>query len=227
MKHPIAIVGLVLGLGVSGLGMGCNETGLTLGPLPDPAEPPERELDLWGTPPTDWNNCYTGLRGIYYNLTPDHPDVERLLTAPDEPEGQPVMLDELDWWEGESAFQRYDASLDFGPNWWPVDGGFQGDPQYFAGRWVGWLRVTRRNEDHDFVVGGASDVFVKLDDEVIIQRNDLTEFETEVERIDLATGVYRLDVRYAHRLGETNGFRFRVASDELLICYPEYGDEAE
>lgn len=205
---------------------GCNETGLTRGQLPDPAEPPERELDLWGTPPSDWNNCFTGLRGIYYNLTPDHPHVEARLADQDLPEDVP-LLDTLDWWDGDVAFQRYDATQDFGPNWWPVDGGFAGDPQYFAARWVGWLRITRRDQQHDFVVGGSSDLFVKLDDDMLIEMTDVEDFETEVQTHGLATGVYRLDVRYAHRLGETNGFRFRVASEEALICYPEYGDEAE
>mgnify|MGYP002819179770 FL=1 len=205
----------------------CNETGLSRGELPDPADPPERELDLWGTPPSDWQNCYGGLRGIYYNLTPGHPDVETYLDDPMDPEGSVPALDELDWWDGAASFQRYDATTDFGPNWWPVDGGFQGDPQYFAARWVGWLRVTQRNRDHDFVVGAASDMWVKLDDDVLIQMNDNDEFESEVQTHRLETGVYRLDVRYAHRLGETNGFRFRVASDEIIICYPEFGDEPE
>ena len=208
-------------------GTACNETGLTRGRLPDPAEPPERELDLWGTPPSNWNDCYTGLRGIYYNLTPSHPDVEALLADRDDLGEDGLTLDDLDWWDGEASFQRYDATQDFGPNWWPVDGGFEGDPQYFAVRWVGWFRVTERNRDHDFVVGGASDLWVKLGDEVLIERTDLDAFETEVETHRLDPGVYRLDVRYAHRIGATNGFRFRVASDSVRICYPEYGDEPE
>jgi len=221
VKHAIAIVAAAA-LGLSA----CTETGLTRGRLPDPAEPTERELDLWGTPPSDWNDCYNGLRGIYYNMSDEHPDVEAFLADRD-PEGELPGVDELDWWDGSATFQRYDATADFGPNWWPVDGGFSGDPQYFAARWVGWLRVTRRNQDHDFVVGAASDMWVKLDDDVLVQMNDVEDFETEVQTHRLDSGVYRLDIRYAHRLGQQNGFRFRVASEDVIICYPEFGDEAE
>ena len=206
------------------LGMSaCNETGLTVKPPPDPADPPDRELDLWGKTPTDWQGCYGGLRGMYWNLTPDHPDVEVVLS--DDTDAPVPVPDNMDWWEGKPTFQRYDASTDFGPNWWPVDGGFADDPQYFAGRWIGWLRVTRRG-DHPFVVGGSSDVWVKLDDEIVVDVHDADTFETEVYDINLQTGVYKLDVYYAHRLGETNGFRFRVASDEIIQCYPVYGDGA-
>lgn len=206
----------------------CGDIGLNLPPPPPPAEPPVRELDLWGTPPTDWRDCYPGLRGIYYNLAEDHPDVERLVgDDPVDTDSPPLTMLDRDWWSGDLAFQRYDRSQDFGPNWWPVDGGFSGDPKYFAARWVGWLRVTRRDALHEFVVGGASDVAVILDGELLIERTDLTEFETTVEQHDLTPGVRRLDIRYAHRLGSTNGFRFRTVSEELLICYPEFGDPAE
>ncbi|MFK7929213.1 MAG: PA14 domain-containing protein [Myxococcota bacterium] len=207
------------------IGFGCNETGLSVGPPPDPATPPERELDLWGKTPTDWQGCYGGLRGMYYNLTPAHPDVEVLLADERDPDAPAPGPDSVDWFDGKTAFQRYDASTDFGPNWWPVNGGFQDDPQYFAARWVGWLRVTRRG-DHDIVVGGSSDVWVKLDDDVVVNISDAEDFETSVRTVNLNTGVYKLDVYYAHRLGETNGFRFRVASEDVIQCYPLYGDGA-
>lgn len=214
-----ALLVVVLGL------VGCSEIGIGRGNLPDPADPPERELDLWGTPPSDWNGCYTGLRGIYYNLGEDHPDVEIEPTDPPDTD-PPLDVTELDWWTPPASFQRYDATTDFGGNWWPVDEGFGDDPQYFSGRWIGWLRVTRRG-NHDFVLGAATDGFIMLNDEVVAEIRDSDEFDSDVVTLNLQTGVYRLDLRYAHRQGETNGFRFRVASPDILQCYPEYGDEAE
>jgi hypothetical protein len=208
---------------------GCSETRVRRGELPDPADPPERELDLWGTPPSSWQDCFGGLRGLYYNLTPDHPDVGPEALEPVEESDTdlpPDGLDAMDWWEGELAFQRYDGTTDFGPNWWPVDGGFAGDPQHFAVRWVGWLRVTDRGQ-HDVVVGASTDLLFRLGDETLIERRGVDDFETETVTLDLDTGVYRLDLRYAHRHGLRNGMRFRVASDDILICYPEFGDDPE
>jgi hypothetical protein len=206
---------LLLTLGVAS---GCFETGLSRGRLPDPADPPERELDLWGQAPTDWQGCFRGMRGLYYNLTPEHADVEPDL---DDTDAGTLSLDELDWWSGPVAFQRYDGTTDFGGNWWPVDGGFQDDPKHFAARWVGWFRVTKRAQ-HSFVVGGSTDLFLALNEELVIQRRDRPDFETETVQVELNTGVYQVDLRYAHRFGEQGGFRFRVASPDILSCYPDY-----
>jgi hypothetical protein len=201
--------------------VGCGiDTGLTRGKLPDPAPPPGRVFDLWGKPPTDWQNCYHGLHGMYYNLTPDHPDVEVDPASPDDTDA-PQMTD-LDWWDGEPSFQRYDGNLDFGANWWPVDTGFAGDPQYFAARWVGWVRVTQRNGEHNVVMGATNDAWLALNDEIRVEILDNDDFETSVAPVGLSSGVYRLDLRYAHRRGLTNGFRFRIASDDVIVCYPEY-----
>lgn len=206
----------------------CNSTNVRRRPPPDPADPPERVLDLWGTPPTDWQNCYRGMRGLYYNHTADHEDFDPEWLSDTDTDFVPDdrVLDELDWWDGDLAFQRYDGTTDFGPNWWPVDGGFAGDPQLFAGRWVGWLRVTRRG-DQEFVFGASTDAFIKIGDDVVAEIRDSDDFITDTVSVNLNTGVYRLDVRYAHRYGETNGFRFRVASEDAQLCYPEFGDDPE
>ena len=38
------------------------------------------------------------------------------------------------------------------------------------------------------------------------------------------SGQFPLQVRYAHRSGES-GFRFRVLSGDVQICYPDFSDE--
>ncbi|TVQ92513.1 MAG: hypothetical protein EA397_06805 [Deltaproteobacteria bacterium] len=215
----------------------CGETGIRRQPLPPVADPPERALDLWGTPPSDWNNCFPGFRGLYTNLHLDHPDVERpLAERPPEPsqptddsDVEPPELElpfDLDWWDPPLAFERYDASTDFGPGWWPVDEGFEDDPLYYGVRWIGWLRITRRGQ-HEFVLGAASDAWVMVNDRVIAELTDREAFEPESLSVHFETGVYRLEVRYAQRLGSRSGFRLRWVRDGLRTCYPEYGDPIE
>jgi hypothetical protein len=201
--------------------IGCSEVVLRRPPPPTPAEPPERALDLWGTPPSDWQSCFPGFRGLYFNLH-GHDDIERPLADLDL-EDSPTLPQDLDWWDGPLVFERYDASTDFGPSWWPVDQNFVDDPYYYAVRWIGWVRVTRRG-DHDIVLGAASDAWVMLNDTVIAEVSDRESFSTETLRINLNTGVYKLDVRYVYRLGSASGFRLRFATNGLVTCYPEYGD---
>jgi hypothetical protein len=203
----------------------CSEVGFRPPARPPPADPPDRPLDLWGTPPSDWQGCFPGFRGLYYNLS-GHPDVERPLSERPEPaDGEPALAlpDDLDWWDGPLSFERYDPSADFGPSWWPVDESFSDDPLYYAVRWIGWVRVTRRG-DHDIVLGAATDAWVLLNGDVVASTVDQDAFEPEARTLNLNTGVYRLDVRFAHRLGSASGFRLRFAREGLLTCFPEYGD---
>ena len=206
----------------------CSEIGLRPPPPPTPAEPPERALDLWGTPPSDWQGCFPGFRGLYYNLT-DHADLERPLADRPPPEdGEPPLAlpGDLDWWDGPLSFERYDATTDFGPSWWPVDEDFADDPLYYAVRWVGWVRITRRGA-HELVFGASSDAWILLNGDVVAEVTDNAQFDAQAVTLDLNTGVYRLDVRYAHRLGSASGFRLRFVRDGLLTCFPEYGDRVE
>jgi len=188
---------------------------------PDPpVDPPGYVDDIFGDPPDDWNNCYGGFLGIYHNLTASHPDVEVA-------EGvDPMAVDELDWWDTSyQVFQRYDGSMEFGTNWWPVDDGLGNDPAYFSVRWVGWLRVVRSGT-YDAVIGATTDSWLLLNGDPVVEVVNASEFETNVYPLTLDPGVYQVDVRYAHRRGVESGFRFRmVDSSDLLMCYPNYSEE--
>ena len=78
----------------------------------------------------NWADCPTGYSGMYYNLPENHVDVEV-------DEAVPITNYEvLDWWSPEYlSFVRFDSSLDYGENWWPIDDGFSGDPSYFSVAW--------------------------------------------------------------------------------------------
>ena len=198
---------------------GCSETTLVPFKPPLPDTEPEYDADLFGEPPDDWENCYRGFLGFYSNLPDDHADV-----LPVEDYERPEF-ETLDWWNAErNAFQRYDGSLDFGPNWWPVDTGLVADPAYFAVRWIGWMRITKKIT-HEFIVAGSTDVWVLSEGQPLVSIEGSEAFETETYEHEIPPGKYRVDIRYAHRFGEDNGFRFRAHSEHLYFCYPNYSGD--
>lgn len=200
------------------LGLGCSDYSVYEPPVVPPAEPPGGEQDDFGDAP-DWGDCASGYLGLYYNLPAGHADLE-----PGEGEGA-LSLESLDWWDdGYLAFERYDPSLDFGASWWPVDEGLAGDPDYFAGRWTAWLRAWSDGEV-SLTLGAASDAWVLLDGEVIASITGSPEFAPQTVTVTLDAGQYPLEIRYAHRVAATSGFRFRAVEGDTSICYPEFGDD--
>ena len=198
-------------------GMACTEYGLRDPPPVPPAEPPGRDEDDLGGPP-DWANCFEGFHGEYSNLSIDHPDVRRRsrLDASTDPT-------QLDWWS-EPSFQRFDPTLDMGTGWWPVDDGLEGDPLHFAVRWRAWLRAWS-NTTLTVTVGSSDDSWVYLEGQEVIARPGLQPFDPETYTIDLSGGQYPLEVLYAQRDTDgDSGFRFRVLSGDVSLCYPEWDD---
>lgn len=187
-------------------------------PVQPVQQPPDDDGGDEGQAP-DWNACPTGFLGTYYNLPVDHPDVEpAVFEAPD------FDPDLVDWWDGGyQAFEQFDPSLEMGPNWWPVDDGFEGDPAYWAGRWNAWIRV---NEELpvELVLGASTDVWVLIDGEVVARQHSDGVVEPETVVLDLPTGQFPLEVRLAHRTGDS-GLRFRFASEHVAVCFAEYSDE--
>jgi hypothetical protein len=181
---------------------------------PPPADPPGLPVDEFGDPP-NWQACTRGLLGLYGNLSADHPDVE--------PREEPTPVADplaVDWFDPSfRVFERFDASLDFGRGWWPVDEGLVGDPEYFSVRWLGWLRVTERG-GVDVVLGGDTDAWVIVSG-AVVAADDADGFVPASRHLDLSPGQYRLDVRYAHRAGPDDAFRFRVVGGDALICAPD------
>jgi len=184
-------------------------------PIP-PAPPPERLPDAQGEPPSDWDTCSQGFLGRYFNLEATHPDLD--LIAPVDPES-------VDWFDDERiAFSRFDPTLEFGDNWWPVDSGIDGDPAHFAVQWTAWLRI-RGNTEVSLLLGAADDAWVWVGDELVASQTDEDELLPEVFATSLRPGVYPVQVRYAHRLATSAGVRFRVVGGEAVLCYPEFPDE--
>ena len=195
----------------------CQDYSLRDPPKVPVATPPGDPGDDGGEPP-DWQDCFQGFLGEYSNLPVDHPFVE---PDPLVEEG-PLDLTTLDWWD-EPSFHEFSPSLDFGSNWWPVDEGLAGDPAYFTVRWLAWLRAWD-DTTLEFSLGSADDVWIILNDEVVLADPGVKDFEPRTVTLDLDAGQFPIEIRYAHRAGES-GFRFRVLSGDVSLCYAEYDED--
>ncbi|MCO4744515.1 MAG: hypothetical protein KC912_07000 [Proteobacteria bacterium] len=193
---------------------GCSEYRVNDEERP-PADPPGDDGDVHGDPP-DWNDCPNGLLGRYHNLSAEHAYVTE---GRDGAELAELFTDDT------FAFERYDPSLEWGANWWPVDDGIAGDPEGFAVRWVGWIRGWS-DGNVEIVLGATDDAEVRVDGEVVA---DVTASQTllpELHAFYLDGGVYPFEVTYAHRR-DASGMRFRVVGGDVSICIPSYSEAVE
>jgi hypothetical protein len=190
--------------------LGCSEFVLHEPPPVPPADPPADDPDAdYGDPP-DWSTCTEGWFGQYFNLSGDDPAVE--------PAAVPTNMEAQDWWEDSSlAFRRFDASLDAGSNWWPVDEGLAGDPDYFAARWTAWVRVTSGGT-MDVVAGADTIAWVWLNrEQVAVVQGDAQTLE-----IPVSPGQFPMEVRFAQLYAGESGLRFRIAGGDVQLCYPDF-----
>lgn len=202
-------------IGLWMMGVACSgEYGLQPERVP-PADPPGEETDALGGAP-DWQNCFEGWRGLYYNLTSF--DAWVAPRPVDEP--APTSPDGFDYWES-SVFEKYEPTLDFGQNWWPVDEELEDDPQYFAAYWHAWLRAW---SDTDIEISFASqdDGWVYLNGEPLIENPGIHEFERRTYTTRVDGGQYPIEVWFAHRGSDNSGFSFRVVSGDVSLCYPDF-----
>lgn len=200
--------------------LACSEYQVRQEDPPPVADPPPDVLDAQGNPPSDWNNCNSGWFAQYFNLSVEHPDVGSTAPAP---------IGDNGWWSADDlAFQRYDPSLDLGPNWWPVDDGLADDPRYFAVHWTAWVKA-QRNTTMTVLLGAQDEARLVIDagepDEVPLTVFEPFKFEVETYDIPLASGNHPLDLRFAQRVGAEDGFRFRIAGGDVKLCYPEFPDQ--
>jgi len=205
-------------LGLFSVLIGCGSDVSIQRRVVPPAEPPGDSRERGEAP--DWQNCVQGWRGQYVNLFVDHPDV---LPAPDRETGTDPT--ELDWFD-EPTFEKFDPTLDFGRNFWPVDEDLEGDPAYFAVRWSAWLRAWSDTEV-TLVIGSSDDSWVYVGGEPVVERPGIQPFARETVSFELDAGVAPIDVYYAHRASEESGFAFRVVEGDISICFAEFPQDEE
>lgn len=202
-------------LGSSG---GCTpEFSVQSGPKVAPADPPGDDPDDLGEPP-DWQNCPQGWRGIYSNLVIDDPEV--LPKPNDEPVGTDPT--KLDWWD-RTVFEKFDPTLDFGSNWWPVDEALEEDPAYFAVYWHAWIRAWS-GTTVDFLLGSSDDAWIYIDGEPVAENPGIHELERATYATDLSAGVYPIEVYFAHRASVSAGLSLRIVGGDVSVCYPDFFD---
>ena len=195
--------------------LSCSEFRVDFTDTIDPVDPPGDNWNPQGDVP-DWDDCLHGFEGMYFNHNINHEDIE--------PEFEPYPQEDplrLDWWDDQyQAFHHFDATLDFGTNWWPVDEDFENDPQYFSVKWHAWIRINEAGSI-DFVIGAADDIWIIINDEVVYEDAGIKDFSSGIISIPLEAGQFPIEVLYAHRSGD-NGLRFRLVDENATICYPEY-----
>lgn len=202
------------------IGAGCSEYRIHDPPTVEPAEPPGRDDDVFGDPP-DWSDCREAYLGQYFNLQSGDPGV-----LDEEDTGALPLLDaDADLWAADRlSFQRYDPTVDFGSNWWPVDEGIAGDPLAFSARWTAWIRVLSRG-DLSISLGAANDGQVILNEKLVAEVSGSEAFSPQTTTFEQQPGQFTLDLRFAQRGGHESGFRFRLLSGDAVICYPDFSDE--
>lgn len=174
--------------------------------------------DDGGNPDFDgipWDDCEQGYLGDYYNLPADHPDVE-IDVGGVEPGSLPGSHDWWNpaWW----VWSQYDPHLEFGTDWWPVDQGLPGDPQYFAVHWSAWI-VVHEAAPFTFEMGSDDDSWLVIDGQVEADLGGIHGLAaTEYEAV-LDEGWYAFDIYFAERHTSESGFYFRFTGGPVTI-YP-------
>lgn len=195
--------------------LSCSEYTVGENKRPTEVTPPPVIYNPEGNAP-DWDDCSSGFEGQYYNLPLIHEDVE--------PEGEVYPqenIERLDWWDEEYlAFRRYDSALDFGPQWYPVDEGFDGDPSYFTAQWTAWLRVPE-STTIDFLIGASDDFWMFIEGVPVIVHAGISDYAPRVVSLELGNGQFPFTIFYAHRSGES-ALEFRLLGENAKICYPDF-----
>ncbi len=174
-------------------------------------------VDTAFDPPADTgdyvvDDCQDGYFAYYYNLPADHPDVEI-----EDAGGPDDVPSNHDWWdEAYYAFEQEDPGLEFGDQWWPVNTGLPGDPQYFAVRWVAILE-----SDSDLIVpfemGSDDDSWAYLDGELMASLPGIHGVEATQFYAPLTQGQHKLELFMAERHTSNSGFWFKWLAEGVRI----------
>ena len=156
------------------------------------------------------------LLGYYYNLPEDHPEVGGPITG--------LVLGDSpfnhDWYDDKylSFIQNDDlTNFNFPMDYFPVDDGLPGDPQYFAIHWTGKVIVPAAG-DYTFNLGSDDDSWLYINGELKKDLGGIHAFAPGPTTVSLPAGESTIDIYFAERHLVQSGFTFSMPEAE--ICSP-------
>jgi fibro-slime domain-containing protein len=185
-----------------------------------------------------------GLLGTYYNLSNQHPDMERWITGLDQGYVENTLVGDMptlsaygasrilqwDWWaDPYKVGQRVDSDADlqsnFANSWFPaiVNTGLPGDPQDFAVKWTGQFYVAAE-QDYTYSMGSDDDSWLFIDKSLVLDLGGVHGITYNSYNMHLTQGWHDIDIFFAERHVVQSGFQLNFFSDlEPPSTVPEPG----
>ncbi|MDO9537217.1 MAG: PKD domain-containing protein [Thermoplasmata archaeon] len=165
----------------------------------------------------------SGYQGSYYNLPADHPDIEGNITG--------VVTGDTpfnhDWYDAQYlSFERNDPNLAFGNDFFPVDEGLPGDPNYFAVHWQTNITVPDA-DNYTFLMGSDDDSWLYIDDFMVIDLGGIHALNEDIGAIYLEPGVHSLNIYFAERHLTQSGFYFEFLDPRVEVSVTVIWDDIQ
>lgn len=152
-----------------------------------------------------------GYYGMYYNLTPAHPDFETWQQTV-------KTAGQNDWYDAKYyAFSRVDQSLDFGEKFFPVDEQKANDPHDFAVHWRAIMNVPQTGT-YTFRINSDDDSWVYVDDILNADLHGIHYTASQSFDMKLTAGYHKIEIYYADR--QSSGAALSFVNDKKVIVNP-------
>ena len=156
---------------------------------------------------TGTTNCsLNGLAGTYYNLPENHPDVGGPINGV-VPGTTPFQFN---WFSDQyKVFEQTDAitAINVPANFFPVDTGLAGDPQYFAVHWTGSV-IAPAAGTYTITISSDDDAWLYIDGVQKIDLGGIHALTAQSASVPLPAGSSNIDIYFAERHVVQSGIVF-------------------
>lgn len=172
-----------------------------------------------------------GLTGHYYDLTRNHPDMERWITGLETGYVESILTGatptltgygasrvlQWDWWDPSYyAFTREDSDADlqsnFSSSWFPFYDGTNESRYFFAVHWTGSFYVAAE-QDYNYSMGSDDDSWLFIDDNLTLDLGGVHGVTYANYNVHLTAGWHDIDIFFAERHTVQSGFQLNFFSD--------------